>query len=364
VTNYMGVSFYRVQGTTGWLFDQRDGVPMLHILSEEVSYVDNDTVVKLPPWHPSFVRGIAATVEGTKELSYQSAGNIVTFDNADKIQVKVFCTSRTLCTIFEHSSKGTVKHFIRNSTIQDLCAALKMDLVESIIAYDKFESERIATEENDEEKKDEVERSQIAQQEETLRIRLLVCETEIAAAQAKRRELLGSIKEFDDKRAKTAAWMKAATERHRPLPSSASRESPTKHLSHKLPPVTVQKYGNKRIVQKATSNSMVEKNYRSSLSSSYTSSAGEGASIYFSDELEEEEEETIATKTSRLSFSDDRVAANKRPHVCGECYRGFTGKYSRDLHCRNVHKLFCAKCDKIFPSSRDLEIHRDVMNHW
>jgi hypothetical protein len=382
VTNYIGVNFYRVQGTTGWLFDSRDGVPMLHVLSEEVSSeVDNDTVVKLPPWHPNFVRGIAATVEGTKELSYQSAGQILTFDNADSIQVKVFCTTRTLCTIFEHSSKGTVKHFIRNSTIQDVCQALQMDLVESIIAYDKFQSEKSANMEDygEEKKDDEMKRSELAQEEETLRIRLLVCEAEIASAQAKRRELLGAIKVFDDKRAKTAAWMKEATERHRPIKglppaSSTSRDGPNsapkQHVSKKLPASTKQNYGHKRpgvgIVQKATSNSIVERNYRS-LSSSYASSGGEGTSAYYSDEGADEEEETIVTKTSRLSMVDDRPGGgspSKRPHVCGECYRGFTGKYSRDIHCRNVHKLFCTKCDKIFPSSRDLEIHRDVMNHW
>lgn len=410
VINHIGVKFYRVQGTTGWLFDQRDGVPMLCVLSEDVSKnsneIENDKVVKLPSWHPNFVRGVAATIPGTKELSYQSAGQILTFDNADSIQLKVFCASRTMCSIFEHSSKGTVKHFLRNCEIKDVCNALQMDLVESIISYDKFqnESELEKNELDDgEEKKDEEvlqekTRVELAAQEETIRIRLLVCEAEIVAAQARRRSLLGSIQLFDNKRAKTAAWMNAETEHQRILATKAGtkatsasskgaapaavaasasfgKRGDSRHVSHKVPPSNQKN----AVVSKATSNSLIEKSYRSSLSSSYTSSgrSGHGESTYSEEELDEEEEEveSLSSKTSRLSVADSSshrkmksshgpLSSAKRPHVCGECFRSFTGKYSRDIHCRNVHKMFCAKCDKIFPSFRDLEIHRDAMNHW
>ena len=66
-------------------------------------------------------------------------------------------------------------------------------------------------------------------------------------------------------------------------------------------------------------------------------------------EEDEEEEEAIATA--------------KRIYVCGECIKSFSGKYSRDIHCRKVHKIFCEQCDKVFPSFKDLEKHRDAKHN-
>lgn len=48
----------------------------------------------------------------------------------------------------------------------------------------------------------------------------------------------------------------------------------------------------------------------------------------------------------------------RRGLVCGVCFKMFSGKYSRDLHCREAHKLFCRHCDKIFPSFEELKSHR------
>jgi hypothetical protein len=368
ITNSTGVNFYRVHGTVGWLFDQRGGIPMLNLLStEESDASDHDNVVQLPAWEPNFVRGIAATVDGVIELSHQTNGQILTFDNADTIQVKVFCTTRTVCTIFEHSSKGTVKYFLRNCTPQDVHNVLRMDLIESIIAYDLFESERETVREakEEEEKKEgctsvEVRRSPLTQQEETLRIRLLVCETEIATAQAKRRDLLAAIKVFDNKRAETAAWMMEEVERHQ-VKVPGGYERPPKHMTKAVVKPKYTLAHKHHIVKSGTSNSLVEKSYRSSRSYSVGSS---GSSSSTSSGTQEEPRRLAKSHAVVAAAAAASTSPSKRAHVCGECFRSFSGKYSRDIHCFEVHKIFCGTCDKIFPSFKDLQMHRDAANHW
>jgi hypothetical protein len=371
ITNSVGVNFYRVLGTAGWLFDKRNGVPMLNLLSEDmkVGEIDND-VVKFSGWQPDFVRGIAAVIEGIKELYYQKAGQILTFENHDGILVKVFCSTRTMCSIFQHSSKGTIKYFRRECTPQDVLHNLQMDLIETIISFDKFDSEQeLALEVLGEEKKDddvEVSRTSLVREEETLRLRLLVCEAEIVAAHAKRHELQASIKMFDDRRAKVASWMKESTERHRkanaiaPLTASAATNE--------------ERFSGRRATT-ATSSPTVGINYRSVSSRSNFSSTRSSNDYETTDDEVDDDDDTDARESNGAAIVVS--ASSNAPHgsgtdgrsvtktfVCGECYRGFSGKYSRDIHCREVHKIYCEKCDKIYPSFKALELHRDELNHW
>lgn len=359
ISNGKGVNFYRVRGTTGWLFDQRNGVPMLNLLSAEEPDASDDYAEHLPAWEPNFIRGIAATVDGIVELSLQTNGQILTFDNADSIQVKVFCSSRTVCSIFEHSSKGTVKHFVRNCSPHDVQNIFRSGLIEAILAYDKFESERVFHEEKKEDvNQAEARRSLLTQQEETYRIGLLVCDAEIASAQAKRRDLLAAIMVFDNIRAKAALCMKKETERNRP------QDHDDKEPSHKpmVKAASNKKYTSKRLVKSTTSNSLVDKSFRSS-----SFSAGTGSSLYSSSSSSSSsitlDKKVISGARGHGSVATRSAATGKRRYVCGECFRDFSGKYSRDLHCREVHKIFCENCDRIFPSFKNLELHKNKANH-
>lgn len=349
VSNSAGVNFYRVYGTKGWLFDKRNGVPLLNLLSTSApDSNDEENVINQPSWDPNFVRGIAATIKGAKELPFQKAGQIVSFDTADGVQVKVFCLTRTICSIFEHSSKGTVKNFLRNCTPQDVSSALEMDLIESILDYDKFEGHEVEATEayGGEEKKggDAPLRSPLVQQEETLRIRLLVCEAEITASQAKRRDLLASIKEFDDKRAKEAARMKEDTERCRGG-TLAFDHPPTRPEQKKAEGAAIANYPQRR--------GRKEDRAFESSRSSYSESTDDWSTC----------SEGVAAASSRISRASSGKGATKQAHVCGECFRSFTGRYSRDSHCREVHKIVCATCDKVFSSFKALEVHRNTAKH-
>lgn len=56
-------------------------------------------------------------------------------------------------------------------------------------------------------------------------------------------------------------------------------------------------------------------------------------------------------------LSSSSSGLRRRGLVCGVCFKMFSGKYSRDIHCREAHKLFCRYCDKIFPSFEELKSH-------
>ena len=360
ITNSVGVNFYRVLGTAGWLFDKRNGVPMLQLLSEDTD-VDDDVdedIVKFTTWTPDFVRGIAATVDGVKELYYQKSGQILTYENTDGIVVKIFCTTRTMCSIFQHSSKGTIKYFQRDCTPNNIIVTLQMDLIETILSFDKFNSEKkSSTKGNDaEEKKDDekiVSQSALVKEEETLRLRLLVCESEINAAHVRRRELLSLIRPFDNRRAKVSAWMKESTERHR--------------KANELVPVIPEpvKAHSGRILDRHSQHRAVD----SHVSSQFSSTIGSEDTDTTTDDDDTRITKGIAKLASMSSndcdLKDGRTGSNiQKTFACGECYRSFSGKYSRDIHCREVHKIYCEKCDKIYPSFRELEMHRGESNHW
>ena len=374
-----GVHFYRVRGTAGWLFDSRNGVPMLNLVAEDTNVpVDANELdtVQCDVWEPHFVRGIVAIVPGgTKELYYQAAGQILTFENPDGIVVKVFCRTRSICSIFQHSSKGTIKFFRRDCTPQDVLEALKMDLIDTILAYDKFVSEKLPPALDGEEKKEDDRKTSLAAQvkdEETLRLRLLVCEAEILAAHVKRQELHASIQKYDDRRHKIALWMKESTERHRKAHEiAAPTNSKERNASERRPTVAntgSTGNGSKSIAKDSTKYRSVSSrsNFSSTRESDYDDTFDDEDGDESTDHRDQSRPRTVEASSFHAKMMQDieEDGRNPKAFTCGECFRSFSGKYSRDIHCREVHKIYCARCDKIFPSFKDLEVHRDTFNHW
>jgi hypothetical protein len=106
-----GTKYYRVLGTSGWIFDRRGDNTVLQLLS-----AGSELQVRTHnPWDPNFVRGIAATLDSIQEnKGLQTSGEcFLSFcrkDAAVNITILVGCKTRTValivdeaCTVCEHN---------------------------------------------------------------------------------------------------------------------------------------------------------------------------------------------------------------------------------------------------------------------
>jgi hypothetical protein len=327
-----GVCFYRVIGTNGWVFDKRNNKPMLELLSQNVRKSKIPDVVQ--PWDVEFVRGVASVVRGTKELSYDERTNVLNLETVDGTQVHVFCRSHSVVVVFKHPIKGKTKECRRKCTPQELYMILTKDIIETMTS---FENECAAKAEHDEEdvhaefdeeKKDDfgdisqamsTERRSAIEKEEELRKGLLACDADIAKMQAHRRNLIKSLKGYDNER------NAVAIDRNFEVLKVQSAEEAS----------VLSKPGSE-VKAVGSDNSLVD----------YASPRSQ------------------MSPQSRSGMSEASRIQRERAHVCGDCLLTFSGKYSRDLHCRTVHGLYCKQCDRIFASTPDLEAHKDIAGHW
>jgi hypothetical protein len=222
--DHSGVSFYRVRGTNGWLFDERNGIPMLNLLSEKQDMKCSTNTEKDYAWTPDFVRGVASTVRGLQEMAFDSDLNVLMYDTTRGTSVKVFCTSRTIGVIMPHSSKGTVTIFEHKCTACYLRSVLEKDpeypleLNKAIVGVNVT---GLCGEENEaEEKKDDGALTQskasagsgntldASTREWTLRKELLTLDMEIESLQARRQDLVAIVKNYDQERAEESANIK------------------------------------------------------------------------------------------------------------------------------------------------------------
>jgi hypothetical protein len=118
------VCFYRVIGTTGWVFDKRDGLIMMELLSSGTasSAMDLDSAMVENGWSPDFVRGVAATVDGMEEISFNEQSRVISFRSADDVRINVYYTTRTVGTALFHPLQGKTQLFRRDCDVSDLKA--------------------------------------------------------------------------------------------------------------------------------------------------------------------------------------------------------------------------------------------------
>jgi hypothetical protein len=177
-----------------------------------------------------------------------------------------------------------------------------------------------------------------------LRNELLACDIEIEKLQARRRDMLHDLHALDGERAKKATLIKQVGDQN--TRNTLATECPRRKSMHpKKQPVTYSRFRAKvASAEKGPSTPRGRRSTSRSFSETPRSNSSAASEVPFS-----------PTDSSDTSL--------KRDQVCGECFMVFNGKYSRDLHCREVHKLFCEKCDRIFPSRRELLEHLESSDH-
>ena len=115
-----GVSFYRVIGTDGWIFDRRDGGPMMILLKISIQ-TSEDFVLggSQNSWSVDLVRGIAIAYD-IQEISHNVTSRCISFHNDSNERINVYYTTRTIGTALDHPSQGKTQLFRRKCTIDDL----------------------------------------------------------------------------------------------------------------------------------------------------------------------------------------------------------------------------------------------------
>jgi len=340
------VNFYRVAGTNGWLFDRRNKKPTMKILSEELHVNNEDGSNVRESWEPDFVRGIAATVNGVQEINFQELSAVLTFASSDKIVVKVFYRTCTTCTIFSNF------HFFEYcNTPASLRDIFSRDLAKTVTAYHRSKAKKTDKQyihAVQEEKKDEsLETMTSDAQEEDLRHRLMTLDLEAVKINDQRRELIAVIKVIENERIKVSNKIKDQADTFLALNEQKGLEC------------LIQKQNRFR-------RTSLNNNPIASLSVNTNAVACEANPT---DQENKEKEiadptfQALSPALSPLSGCSSTTANSRRVHVCGECFKEFSGKYSRDIHCREVHKLFCAVCDQIFLTSQEHETHLLEVKH-
>lgn len=85
-------------GTDGWIFDRRGDHTMLRI---EANYAPTTKTLG-NAWTPDFVPGIASTINGLHEISFNNHSRVISFQNIDGACINVYYTTRTIGTALEH----------------------------------------------------------------------------------------------------------------------------------------------------------------------------------------------------------------------------------------------------------------------
>jgi len=193
------ISFFRVRGTNGWVFERRGEVPVLEVLTDQD---DSCSVVSTTSteagWTPEFVRGVAATIEHIYETDCSPSGEVVTFETSDDIRILVYCSTHT---VGVQPNSGGPFVWYRNCSTKQLWDHLRKDLVELMVSGNAANGQE-GDSDGDECAPENV------QKEEELRKDLLKLEKEIEDAMRKRSALLEKIAPFDRERTEAAQEMR------------------------------------------------------------------------------------------------------------------------------------------------------------
>lgn len=185
-----GVSFFRVEGTEGWVFDKRDGKAMMTLIeSGTLSSATGVTTDDDIGWTPDYVRG-AADVCGLEEISFNPTSRVISFRNSQTEKINVYYTTRTVGTALGHPVQGKTQLFRRNCSNSELISIMNNPRVHTGKGYQRkrsLESSRHGS-------------ALIVDGEDEERRAILDCEEEIANLQVKRQRLLSSVRSCDVKR--------------------------------------------------------------------------------------------------------------------------------------------------------------------
>jgi len=311
-----GVNFYRVEGTDGWIFDKRDGEPVLELISSG----PHPSTTSLPSssagnggqhgWSIDFLRGVAASVPGLQEIGLNETSRVMSFRTEDGVRVNVYYTTRTVGTALHHIRQGKTQLFRRDCSVQDLIDILKNPRVHTAKGYKRKRSGcsgsfsglglKSATLGNAAMVHTAADGSTgvLVDVEEELRNEILETDEELRSLRDKRLRLCRIVRGYDEARCKAAADRRALV---------LERES----------------------------------------------------------ELDSIAEARAAAQAKAAQARAAKEERQRRERTCAACGRMFGSVGARDQHSTDAHGYVChtPSCGRIFQSFNSLYQHRNAVNH-
>ncbi len=358
-----GVSFYRVIGSEGWVADHVSEKQTLEILSCTSAHATQTRDSSVKGWTADFVRGILATEPSYQETNFEPASCVMTFDcTGEKAgRLNVFLKTQTVGFISLSSLPGHMDAFKLQKCKRNCSARELLQIIQRC----SIEEEQVDNYYSYEEEKKEIDAIDIVssqfhedtipyqdnndrEKEEEFRHQLLVCDGEISYLKSKRRSLLRQLTFFDEERESEVknilrfdAVETCRNESHDQTGQAVYRGN----LVH-----VGDQYTERPLIfsGKNTATDILGflKKTRSTIHQPEPMAA----------------DDILDIRALRSGISDSTstmisVGSSRKQFACGECHRKFNGKYSRDIHCREIHGLFCASCDMIFDSRQQLDDH-------
>jgi hypothetical protein len=201
VSPITGAIFYRVQGKNGWVFD-RHGQDVWMVAGKKLPPTGSTTDASAGSgWSPDFVRGLAATIEGVEEISFNPTSKLISFRKAsdEEARINVYYTTRTVGTALNHPRQSKTQLFRRDCSPSEVAEIMKNPRAHTGKGYTRKAStksegsRRVGTGSDVE-----------VDREEEARYKLLECDEEITASTEKRRSILKTIRKIDLIRAREA----------------------------------------------------------------------------------------------------------------------------------------------------------------
>jgi hypothetical protein len=304
-----GVSFYRVAGTDGWIFDRRDGETVATLLYEDRSpHVATFSSTTASAWSLDFIRGIAAAVPGVQEMSLNESSRVISFKNAESdTRINVYYTTRTVGTALTHPSQGKTQLFRRNCTTEELVKIFHDPRVHTGRGYKRKHHASQHTEEPDR----VVSLTQygqgiLADQEAEARNLIVDLDEDIDRLKEQKRTLLVKVRDADLERSRAAEKTVAKCKQR------------------------MQEF-RERVAEQARLKQQQEAR-----------------------RLEEERRQQLRQQQEQAL----------REATCDDCGKVFLNSQAKWQHWNAVHRISCSYCQREFNDYRALDQHKDALGHW
>ncbi|GKY97330.1 hypothetical protein MPSEU_000691400 [Mayamaea pseudoterrestris] len=116
-----GVSWYRVVGTKGWIFDRRNGKPTIETYKKSSRRLQELSDIH---WTVEYIRGMAAMIENMQEIRHNDSDHVILFQKGE-LQIKIWYKIRTVTVFVDRPKQGRIQISRKDCSKEDLTLIMK-----------------------------------------------------------------------------------------------------------------------------------------------------------------------------------------------------------------------------------------------